>query len=172
MVRRGRWVASGLVVAGLLAGCVQPAPPAPATQRTTPPPWPAPRDAVSYIDAAGLRHVRLDATENQHIVALTITIDGQQVPIAAGIGIDKVRAIQAPVHTHDDSGQVWLEGEGTSEVTLAKLFVVWGVRFDARCLGQACGTVTVSADGAPVANPLPLRLVDVLSTVTVVVSTR
>lgn len=148
-----------------VAGCVRPAPPSPAVMRENPPPWPAPRDAVSHIDAASLRHVRLDATDHQRIFTLRLSQRGVAVPVVANIGIDRVRAVQAPVHTHDDSGQVWLEGEGTEEVTLASFFTVWGVRFSAQgeqgCLGDVCGRLVVTADGAPVADPAGLHLVDV-----------
>lgn len=160
-MRALRVVVVCLVLATSLSGCVAHAPAAPASQRATPPPWDAPRDAISYIEASGLRQVRLDATDHQHIVDVTITVDGTRVALAPYIGIDRVRAVQAPVHTHDASGEVWLEGEGTEEVTLGSFFTVWGVRFDDRCLGAACGTVRVTADGKAVAQPVSLHLRDV-----------
>lgn len=141
-----------LVVIALLllcAGCVRQAEPAPAEVRSTPPPWSAPRDAISYIEAAGLEPLPLDISDNQQTLTMSITIDGESVEIPAFVGIDRVRALQAAVHTHDTSGTVWLEGKGSERVTLADFFAVWGVRFDDRCLGAACGTVTVDVDGQP-----------------------
>ena len=67
--------------------------------------------------------------------------------VPAYVGIDRLRAVQAPVHTHDASGQVWLEGRETDAVTLGQFFTVWGVRFDDRCLGSACGALVVTVDG-------------------------
>lgn len=150
-----------LLVLALLGGCVPQAAPAPAVIRETPPPWPAPRDGVSYFEAAGVPASRLDDTTGQRVFTLTLTIDGEAVPLAQGIGLDLPRALQAPVHTHDTSGTVWLEGRGTDEVTLGQFFTVWGVRFTDSCLGAACGTLLVRADGEPVGAPQDFRLAEV-----------
>ena len=99
----------------LLAGCVHAAAPAPAVIRDSPPPWDAPRDAVSYIEAAALVPQPLDSTENRHVTQVTITVDGAPVQIPAYVGVDRVRAVQAAVHTHDTSGAVWLEGRDTGD---------------------------------------------------------
>ena len=136
----------------LLGGCVHAAAPAPAVIRDSPPPWDAPRDAVSYIEAAALVPQPLDSTENRHVTQVTITVDGAPVQIPAYVGVDRVRAVQAAVHTHDTSGAVWLEGRDTGTITLGQFFTVWGVRFDDRCLGAACGGVRVQVDGTSVAG--------------------
>jgi hypothetical protein len=153
-------VLSAVAVAclGLLAGCVPQAAPAPAELRTSAPPWPAPRDGISYFEAAGVPSPSLDDRSNQKVVSITITIDGARVPLVPNIGLDRPRALQAPAHTHDDSGTVWLEGAGATEVTLGQFFTIWGVRFDDGCLGAACGDLQVSADGSAVAAPRALRL--------------
>ena len=145
----------------LTAGCVRQAEPAPAEVRTTLPPWSAPRDAISYIEAAGLEPLPLDITENQRTLTMSINVDGDPVEIPAFVGIDRVRALQAAVHTHDTSGTVWLEGKGSEQITLADFFAVWGVRFDDRCLGAACGTITVEVDGSPVEDPAAVVLAEV-----------
>jgi len=154
-----------LLAVPLLAACVAQAPPAPAVIRETPPPWPAPRDGVSYFEAAGVPASRLDDTTDQRLLTLTLSIDDQPVPLVAGIGLDLPRALQAPVHTHDATGDLWLEGRGSREVTLGQFFTVWGVRFTDSCLGAACGTLTVTADGRPVASPGGLRLAEVVESV-------
>ena len=139
----GQWSAYAvraavLIVLLTLTGCVRQATPTPVEERTTPPPWSAPRDAISYIDAAGLKPQPVRSSENSNVVTLRITLDGAPVEVPAHVGIDRVRAVQAPMHTHDTSGKVWLEGRGTDAVTLGQFFTVWGVRFDGRCLGSAC----------------------------------
>ena len=53
---------------------------------------------------------------------------------------------------------MWLEGARAREVTLGQFFTLWGVRFDGRCLGAACGTLTVTADGEAVGTPVNLVL--------------
>lgn len=142
----------------LLAGCVSRPDPDPAVLRETPPPWDAPRDAISYIQAAGLPELPLDEDGDPFIVRLEISYDGAEVELPPFIGVDRLRAVQAPVHTHETTGDVWLEGEGNREVTLGQFFAVWGVRFDGQCLADACGSVTVLADGRGVDDPEDLVL--------------
>jgi hypothetical protein len=145
----------GLLV---LTSCVRQAMPGPAEQRSTPPPWAAPRDAISYIRAAGLETQPLSSNENSRVVELRIIVDGAPVEVPAYLGIDRVRALQATVHTHDTSGQVWLEGRDTDAVTLGQFFTVWGVRFDDQCLGSACGALVVKVDGQVSPAPRDVRL--------------
>ena len=160
----GRWwsahaaLAAVLMVLITLAGCVRQTAPAPAVQRSTPPPWNAPRDAVSYIEAAGLEPQPITNNENSRFVNLHITVDGSRVEVPAYVGIDQVRALQAAVHTHDSSGQIWVEGRGAGNVTLGQFFTLWGVRFDDHCLGSACGQLVVKVDGAVSTASKNLRL--------------
>ena len=154
----GRCVA---LLALLLTACVRPEAAAPAVIRTSGPPWDAPRDAISYITAAGLTPEPLNAAGTPHIVSMTIVVDGGAVAVPAYVGVDRLRAQQAAVHTHDTTNQVWLEGRDTASITLSQFFRVWGVRFTAECLGAACQEVTVLADDRPVLDPLALRLVEV-----------
>ena len=137
----------------------------------TEPPWPAPRDGVSYFEAAGVPPSRLDDTTDQRVLELTLSIDGARVPVAANVGLDLPRALQAPVHTHDESGTLWLEGAGAREVTLGQFFTIWGVRFTDDCLGAACGSVSVEADGRAVPQPAGLVLASVSERVSVAVVT-
>jgi hypothetical protein len=156
--------AVALMVLAALTGCVRAAEPAPAVIRTTPPPWDAPRDAVSTIAAAGLTPEPLNSTGGgRHIVTISIDVDGWLVPIPPYVGVDRPRAQQAAVHTHDASSQVWLEGSNIESITLGQFFTVWAVRFDGRCLGAACGEVVVTADGRQVIDAPNLQLAKVNS---------
>lgn len=151
-----------VLVAVLVTGCAgRSSVPGDPVLRTTPPPWPAPRDGLAQIQAAGLEPSRLDDTTNQRRFTLQLSVDGAAVPLVPYIGMDRPRALQGPAHTHDDTGTVWLEGRGATEVTLGQFFVLWGVRFDGGCLGAACGTITVRADGRTVAEPDGFRLAQV-----------
>lgn len=126
------------------------------------PPWPAPKHAVSYIDAAGLEQERLDTTTNRQTFQLSVQVDGSDVIVPAWIGVDRYRAVQASVHTHTEGGEVWLEGKETESVTLGQFFTLWGVRMSADCLGAACGGIRVSVDGQPVdGDPVGLKLSEV-----------
>ncbi|HRA04442.1 MAG TPA: hypothetical protein PK963_03575 [Arachnia sp.] len=142
----------------LLTACVSRPDPSPAVMRETAPPWDAPRDAVSYIRAAGLPEQPLGTDTDPWVLDLSVTVGGAAVDIPAYIGADRLRAVQAPVHTHEAGGEVWLEGDGNDAVTLGQFFTLWGVRFDGECLGAACGGVTVTADGRPVTDPESLVL--------------
>lgn len=143
-----------LVGTGALTGCVAQAEPERAVVRQTAPPWPAPRDAVSHLRLAGLPELGLDDRSDPWILTVHVTVDGAPVQVPGYLGIDRRRALQAPVHTHDHTGQVWLEGDGNRQVTLGQFFVLWGVRLDERCLGAACGSLQVVADGRPVPTPV------------------
>jgi hypothetical protein len=156
-----RRLGAGLGVLLMVTGCVQQAAPEPAVLRSAPPPWPAPRDGISHFELAGVASSRLDDRSNQKVVTVSIAIDQTAVPLAANIGLDRPRALQAPAHTHDDTGTVWLEGTGATEVTLGQFFTLWGVRFDDQCLGAACRDLAVSAGGKRVSAPSALRLWDV-----------
>jgi hypothetical protein len=145
--------------AAVLSGCqVAPAAPADAVLRTSAPPWEAPRDAVSYIDKAGFERLPLDFSgPSPYTLTISVTVDGKPVQVPAGIGVDKLRAEQAPVHTHTTDGQVWVEAKTAEEKpTLAQFFTLWGVRYDATCLADACGQVQVTVDKRPAPWNTPL----------------
>ncbi|MGO1385006.1 MAG: hypothetical protein ACTHWA_00660 [Arachnia sp.] len=145
-----RWIISlpvSVLLLCFLVGCVSRPAPDPAVFSTRPPPWTAPRDAISHIRAAGLPELSLDSESDPFILEIIVSVDGEPAPLDAFIGIDRLRAVQAPVHTHDDTGDVWLEGDGNREITLGDFFTLWGVRFDDGCLGAACAEVVVTADG-------------------------
>lgn len=160
----GRWsihvAGAALLVLLVLSSCVRQVAPPPAAERSTPPPWSAPKDAVSYIAAAGLEAQPLSSNENSRVVNLRITVDGAAVEVPPYVGIDRLRAVQAPVHTHDSTGQVWLEGRETDGVTLGQFFHVWGVRFDDHCLGSACRGLVVTVDGRIRPDPGEVRLAE------------
>ena len=161
----GQWSAYAaraavLVALLVLTSCVRQDTPTPAAQRSTSPPWIAPRDAITYITAAGPEPQPLSSKGNSSVVNLKITVDGVPVEVPAYVGIDRLRAVQAPMHTHDASGQIWLEGRETDAVTLGQFFTVWGVRFDDRCLGSACRGLRVIVDGEVSPAPTEVGLAD------------
>ena len=143
------------VAVGLLpvvSGCqVGPAPPGPAEIRSGPPHWDAPRDAVSYIDTAGFERMPLDFSgPSPYTVKVAVTVNGAAVQIPADIGVDRVRAEQAAIHTHATDGVVYVEAKTKAErPTLKQFFELWGVRYDGKCLGDACSSLTVRVNGQP-----------------------
>lgn len=156
----GATAAALLLTSSVIGGCqVGPAPPGPAEIRTGPPPWDAPRDAVSYIDKAGFERLPLDFSgPSPYTVTISITVDGTPVQIPAGIGVDRLRAEQAAVHTHTTDGLVYVEAKTTAErPTLSQFFTLWGVKYDATCLANACKSLTITANGKPAAWDTPLN---------------
>ena len=164
-MRAGRWrrtvgtAAALLLASSVVGGCqVGPAPPAAADLRTGAPPWDAPRDAVSYIDKAGFERLPLDFSgPSPYTLNIAVTVDGKPVQVPAGIGVDKLRAEQAAVHTHTTDGKVWVEAKTAAErPTLAQFFTLWGLRYDATCLADACTALKVTVDGKPAPWNTPL----------------
>ncbi|MEU0092105.1 hypothetical protein [Kribbella sp. NPDC006257] len=159
--RRTRLLAAAGVLSLLpmTTGCqVGPAPAAPAEFRVTAPPWDAPRDAVSYIDKAGFERLPLDFSgPAPYTLKIAVNVDGKSVQLPPDIGVDRRRAEQAAVHTHGTDGTVWVEAKTTAErPTLKQFFELWGVRYDGKCVGDACGGVTVLVNTRPAPWDTPL----------------
>lgn len=71
---------------------------------------------------------------------LTIFVNGQQVSVPAGIGIDeKVQCIYW-LHTHDDSGVIHVESPTEQQYTLGQFFDIWGQALSpTQLLGNTAG---------------------------------
>ncbi|MDQ2934892.1 MAG: hypothetical protein M3R49_07895 [Chloroflexota bacterium] len=117
-----------------------------------------------------------------------VFVDGQRVPIPAGIGIDiaapkgieatktldgtgmdyQVSICNAPclseLHTHDPDGVVHTESSKANQdpYTLGQFFAEWGIRLDDSCVGDYCKpdtTVDVYLDGKKQdGNPADIKL--------------
>jgi hypothetical protein len=145
--------AAVLVVLLVLTSCVRPATPPqrrsrvrrlPGTRHETPSPASLPLDSSRNP---------LPATKAHASSISRSPWMAPQVQVPAYVGIDRLRAVQAPMQTHDTSGRIWLEGREIGTVTLEQLFTVWGVRFDDRCLGSG----SRRGRSAPVVARLPVR---------------
>ncbi len=83
-------------------------------------------------------------------------IDGQPITVPANIGIDQGHGFLSPIHTHDATGIIHVESRVVRDFTLGEYFDVWGVRFDTRCVGDACDgngrTLSVLVNGQPFAG--------------------
>ena len=52
---------------------------------------------------------------------------------------------------------IYVEAKTTAErPTLAQFFTLWGVQYDAKCLGDACTSLTVTVNGQPAPWDTPL----------------
>jgi hypothetical protein len=125
---------------------------------TAPPPWLAPAtvdngaESASYVAAAGLPWAEEMLAVHYH-AHLDIVIDGEKVTVPAGLGfvLDDGDTSLAPLHTHDDSGIIHIENDVPATFSLGQVFIEWGVRLTADCIGAACAgdgkELTVFVDG-------------------------
>lgn len=127
------------------------------------PPWPAPGDVPDRVAAAGLDLGPMGTAEHYH-PHLTITVDGQPVPVPPNIGVDPNTGAMSAVHTHEGDGTIHIEAHTVGETfTLGQLFTQWGVALTPTQVGgvkaKAGEKVTVTTNGTPVAgDPADLRL--------------
>jgi hypothetical protein len=130
---------------------VEPTLPAPVA-RATPEPWDAPGDVLGGIALAGLTPPWFGFVEHIH-AHLDVVVDGRPVLVPAGVGVaepvvvggqtQSAIGLQAPVHTHDDTGVLHIENDGPPLVlTLGDFFDIWMVRLTSDCLGSYCADGT------------------------------
>mgnify|MGYP001569069171 FL=1 len=67
---------------------------------------------------------------------LKIIIDGKQETIPSNIGI--AYGIMRPVHTHDETGELHIEGPCKRDFTLGDFFSIWGKVFNSQCIFEKC----------------------------------
>ena len=130
---------------------------------TSSPPWPAPTDVPVRVAAAGLDLGPMGTAEHYH-PRLSITIDGQQVPVTPNIGVDPSTGAMSAVHTHEGDGTIHIEADTVGEkFTLGQLFTQWGVALTSTQIGGVSAApgekVRATSNGIPVpGNPADLKL--------------
>jgi hypothetical protein len=119
-------------------------------------PWPPEYQQLS----TRLNALNLPQTSDYpfHIHAmLRIYVDGRQVQIPAGIGIDPLGRFIAPLHTHDASGIVHMEAVHPFPATLGEFLDIWGVKFTPAQIGGyqagAGNVLAVYVNGRRLADP-------------------
>lgn len=123
--------------------------------QTGAPPWlPVIANLRARLEADGLQVLVAEGQVQHTHQHLDVFVDGQPISVPADIGIDLVSGIISPIHTHDATGIIHVESPIVREFTLGEFFDVWGVRFDADCLGGICDgngrTMSVYLDGQAV----------------------
>lgn len=79
---------------------------------------------------------------------LEIKINGQNYEIPADVGISP--GVMKPVHTHDTTGELHIEGVCIRDYTLEDFFRVWGQTFSSECIFNNCadsGELRMYANG-------------------------
>jgi hypothetical protein len=83
---------------------------------------------------------------------LQIIIDGKDITIPAGIGIE-LSGCERFIHTHDDTGTIHIEPNYYKELTLGDFFAVWGEQLSPdQVLGykrDAGHEIVMMVDGKP-----------------------
>lgn len=144
---------SAALALGLLASCGG-TPPEPTqslrTVRTDAAPWTPPPNPTYFIEQANMQKLPLEFVgPKPFYIRILITIDGEEVAIPAGIGIDTTKAHQAAIHTHTNDGIVLVEArKADTRFNLKTFFDLWAVRYSETCLGNTCGKIEVIVDGA------------------------
>lgn len=127
------------------------------------PPWPLPADVAGRVASAGLDLGPMGTAEHYH-PHLRIVLDGRDVPVAGGIGVDPSTGAMSALHTHEPDGTLHIEADTVGETfTLGQLFTQWGVELTSTQIGgvvaQDGQQLTVSSNGSPVTgNPADLGL--------------
>lgn len=116
--------------------------------KSTSAPWPAPDKPSARISQARLPGYAGETAPVHFHVHLAVFVDGEPMPIPAGIGVSKQ---VGAVHTHKGDGIIHVEvSVDPPTITLGQFFTVWGVRLDSDCVGSYCepGTaVAIHVDG-------------------------
>ncbi len=67
---------------------------------------------------------------------LKILIDGQENLIPANIGVST--GIMRPLHTHDSTGEIHIEGPYKRDFRIGEFFQIWGMTFNSTCIFENC----------------------------------
>jgi hypothetical protein len=147
--------------------------------------WPAPTDPLERTVAAGLKPEQKEHLANHAHSHLDVFIDGVEVAVPAGIGINtedpEVRQSTeadgtvsyggiemcdqpciSPLHTHDETGILHTESSDPQPHNLGQFFVEWGVELSETCVADLCEEpIAVYVDGAPYeGDPAAIELTD------------
>jgi hypothetical protein len=107
-------------------------------------------NANSYKD---LSASEINIKSHQNVVLhyhadLTIIIDSEEYLIPENIGVSS--GVMRPLHTHDFSGEIHIEGPVPRDFTLGEFFEVWKKTFDSKCIFEYCtdsGELKMSVNG-------------------------
>ena len=150
--------------------------------------WPAPDDPETLAGKAGVTFEVIEHLTYHVHAHLDVFVDGQQVEVPPGIGIDidnpAVREFSGPLgpgygglqppgceqpciselHTHDPDGVLHTESLTADGHTLGQFFIEWDVALTEECVADYCAPDTEIAfyvDGEPFeGDPGTIKLVD------------
>lgn len=119
-----------------------------------PPPWPPETAHLrARLTAIGLPVLTAEGVAQHTHQHLDLSVDGSPVTVPSDIGINRSDGFLSPIHTHDATGIIHVESPVIRDFTLGEFFDVWGVRFDAHCIGDVCDgngrTLSIFVNGQP-----------------------
>jgi hypothetical protein len=131
----------------------------PSGRSALPPPWPLPVDVQANVEAAGLDLGPMGMAEHYH-PELRLVINGEDVPVPAGVGIDPATGAMSALHTHTSDGVLHVEADEAGQTfTLGQLFTQWGVPLTRSAVSGMRGQVEVTVNGDPFdGDPVKLAL--------------
>jgi hypothetical protein len=118
-------------------------------------PWDRPANQQARVKAAGLSLTPEETLAVHYHAHLDVFVNGQPVPVPAGLGINAGPNGElpehgapgiAPLHTHDPSGIVHIEAPSDMTFTLGQVFDEWGILLTGSQAG-AYSPVKVYVDG-------------------------
>jgi hypothetical protein len=145
--------------------------------------WPAPSNPLERAVEAGLEPAPQEFHVNHVHSHLDVFVDGQEIVVPAGIGINiedpeviyfedvgSYGGIEvcgqpciSPLHTHDASGILHTESADPQPHTLGHFFTEWGVELSETCVGEHCAPtpIAVYIGGEPYeGDPRAIELTD------------
>lgn len=118
-------------------------------------PWDRPANQLARVKAAGLQLASEETLDVHYHAHLDVFVNGQPVPVPAGLGINVGPNGQppehgapgiAPLHTHDPGGVLHIEAPSDMTFTLGQVFDEWGILLT-RDQAGAYSPVKVYVDG-------------------------
>lgn len=107
---------------------------------------------INYCKTAPASEINIGAHTNlalHHHADLEIIIDGVKQTIPTNIGV--LPGIMRPIHTHDASGEIHLEGPCQRDFKLGEFFEIWGKEFSSEKIFDKnvdSGVLTMKANNA------------------------
>jgi len=150
-------------------------------------PWDAPADSLAATAAAGLQPETHETLVHHVHAHLDVFVNGKQVVVPAGIGIEVsnpgvnkgqspdgspayggikecAQPCISPLHTHDDTGVLHTESASAIPNRLGQFFAEWGVKLATGCVGGYCrpaDSVLIFVDGKRFdGDPTSIELTD------------
>jgi hypothetical protein len=140
--------------------------------QTGPPPWPPEYAHLrERLDKDGIPALKVEGTAMDLHAFVVVVFHGRQVTVPSLVGVngreESGRILSppdgfvSPLHTHDSTGLIHIHSPVVRTYTLGEFFDVWGVRFDAACLGECAGDGTGGTTaGGTTAGATTVRVFD------------